>query len=213
MEEYPSNSKRPSRKEPAEASKDITPIVSADSVSRRKPGIGRRMSEIFLGGDARTVGGSVLWDFVIPEAKGMLVDAAFRGIEGIVLGETSGRTRRRRGGGGGSFTAYGSHSSSERKMSERDRREIVGRGARRSHSIDDIFLESRHEGDEVLDALYMLLEKYEIVTVADLYRLLNEDATPVDARWGWASLEGSDVRRARGGGYQLVLPSPDHIRD
>jgi hypothetical protein len=79
--------------------------------------------------------------------------------------------------------------------------------------VDDIFLDSRHEADEVLEAMYLLLEKYEVVTVADLYGLLDEEATPVDARWGWATLQGSDIHRARGGGYQLLLPPPDHIRD
>lgn len=213
MEEFPSNSKRTTKKAD-EPKKDITPIVSSDSVNRKKAGLGRRMSETFLGGDARSVGGYIFWDVAVPAGKSIITDMVSEGIERLLFGESRPRGRRTSsiGGGGGSFVNYGKHSTS-RTMNERDRREIVGRPTRHSHSVDDVYLASRHEADEVLEAMYLLLEKYEIVTVADLYRLLDEDASPVDARWGWASLQGSDVRRARGGDYQIILPAPDHIRD
>lgn len=67
-------------------------------------------------------------------------------------------------------------------------------------------IETLSEANEVLTQMFDLLERYEVVTVSDLYELLGVSGNFTDERYGWTDLRGSRVSRARGGGYVLDLP-------
>lgn len=213
MEQYPSNSqkKKPPTERTAPEVPDIEPVVTSQ-VSRRKKPLGRRLRETFVGGDAQSVGGFVLMDVVVPAIKHLIVDSGEEMLRRIILGDEAPRQRRRSARSrrdDDSFFNYGGVSSRRR---EEPRREM-SRSSRSRFDFDDIILDRRVEADEVLDQMYNLLEKYELVTVANLYQLVNVEPTPTDARWGWDNLAGSGVVRTRTGGYLLDLPEPAFIRD
>ncbi len=56
-----------------------------------------------------------------------------------------------------------------------------------------------------------LIEKYETVSVADLYELLGVEASYTDEKWGWVDLRDAGIRRVRDG-YLLDLPKPESLR-
>lgn len=76
--------------------------------------------------------------------------------------------------------------------------------------------DSRRKAETVLDAMSEALDRFPAVSVADLYDLAgvsNLVGDFTDKNWGWTSLLGTKVRRARGGGYYLDLPRVEDIRD
>ena len=83
----------------------------------------------------------------------------------------------------------------------------VSHRARATHDFDEIVLETRAEGEGVIDHMYELIERYQQVTVSDLYDLVGIASAFTDERWGWTDLSGAGVSRSKGG-YLLDLPKP-----
>jgi hypothetical protein len=198
--------------------KNLDPVVKATSVRTRKPSLGRKFKETFMGGDARTAWGFVFFDVLVPAAKDTISEAFSQGVEKMLFGEV--RNARRRGGSSGSqnYTNYRQYSSSNSRppwesagRNDRSERREISREARASHDFGDIILDTRPEADAVIERLYNVLNQYDVVTVAELYSILDMNSTHQDGKWGWYDLRGSGPTRARGGGFSLNLPRPELI--
>lgn len=204
--EYPPNSEV-SKKGAPDGGKDISPVVSGSAV-RRKKSFRRQFKETFVSGDARTAIQYVLFDVLLPAAKDMVVEAGAQGIEKLIFGDS-----RRRGGstppqaGPYGHIAYNRYSAGAVNRFSGPQR-ALSRRARSRHDFDELMLESRAEAEEVIDRMYDLISRYEVVSVGDLYELTGLAATHTDNKWGWTDLSGAGVSRTRDGGYLLDLPEP-----
>jgi hypothetical protein len=216
MEDYPSNSARATRpdlKQPETEPKKIDKVVSGEVVRRKKP-LNKRFREIFVGQDAKTAWGFVLFDVLIPAAKDTMADAVSQGVERMLFGDA--RSNPRRSGGyrppysvtptQSTYTRYSTGSS----YAKRDER-VLSRRARATHNFDEIILPTRVEAEEVLENLYNILSRYEQATVSDLYDLLGVTGNYTDEKWGWTELTGSGIDRVREG-YLLDIPKPEPLR-
>lgn len=217
MENFPGNSHRAKSDPPTEDNdaKKIEPVVTG--AVRRKKSLGKRFGETFFGGDVRSAMAFVLQDVLVPAVKDTLSDALTKGFEQMIFGES--RAPRRRsgysyGGSNGyvSYDRYGSSRSSYQRgsVTPRDRDDnyrSMSRRGKANHNFDEILMATRHEAETVLSRMYDLLEKYEVVSVSDLYELVGESSDYTDAKWGWTDLRGSGVTRVREG-FLLDLPKP-----
>lgn len=206
MPEFPSNSKNSQPPQPAE--KVVEAVVVNEVVSRKKS-LGRRLREVLIGGDTKSVVAYVVADVLIPQAKDMLAEAVSSGFERLIYGDDrrSGRSRYGNrsnvGSGPTNYTSYsargnnpiGRHTSEDRRMN----------ATPKSQHIDDIIFATRVEADRVVSQMYDILNGYESVSVSDLYSLINWTPAYTDQKWGWTDLHGTDVRRTHNG-YVLVLP-------
>lgn len=210
MEDLPGNSHHRRQPEPRkEAPKKIEQVVSGEVVRRKKP-VGKRFREFFIGGDAKESWHDAIVDVVVPSTKDTIADTLQQVVEGILFGgQRRGRPNIRPGSGG--FTNYqlaSRSNSSIRQGSPNDFR--PQRSHRSSRDIDDIIIPTRHEANEVLQQLYYLMEKYQQVTVADVYELVGIDTTYTDNKWGWLDIREVGISRVRSG-YLLNLPRPESI--
>jgi hypothetical protein len=213
MDNYPNNSSK--AKAPVEEkteAKKIDPVVTG-GVTRRKAPLGKRLAETFIGGDAKTVGGYVFFEVLIPAARDMITDAITQGVERMVYGEVRsvGRRTGTRPSGQGGYVSYNRIAQSNNRprtggLNEFQRRE-PDRRARASHDFDDIIIPTRAEAQAVIERLYDILEQYEQVSVSELYELVGITPNYTDGKWGWVQLTGSDVTKVRDG-YLLELPKP-----
>lgn len=211
MEEFPSNTQKD--KAPGNAPKKEEPVqkVIEGRVVRQKKPLGRRFKEFFKPDDDVRVGEYVIFDVLIPAAKDMIVDAVTSGVERKFYGEVRSHTRRtgsRYGSAG--HTPYHQMSRSSSSRREESRHGISRRG-RATHDFDEFIFESRVQADEVLAQMHVLLEKYEVVSVADFFNLVGETPTYQDRKWGWFDLFGTSTQRVGRGGYLLNLPRPEPI--
>jgi hypothetical protein len=212
--EYPSNSnnKKPA---PATEAPKQQPIVTG-KVIVRKPPIGKRLKDVFIGGDANSVWSYVALDVIVPAIKDTVVEAISMGIERAVYGDARGGSPSRR-----ARTARGSatgHIDYSGFAKQGDRYQQSGRqlsqSAKATLNFDELILDTRTEADSVIEHLVMLIDQYQVAKVADLYdlcKVTNTDYTT--QKWGWYDLRSASVERVSGGGYLLNLPRPEQLRD
>lgn len=214
MDEFPPNTKltRESPLENKEEPKKIKKVIEGKVVRRKKPWHAR-VSEVFIGGDSKTVGSYLLYDVLLPATKDTIADLMSQGVERMLFGEVRSTSRRpgaRRGSSNG-YVSYNRYSVNTPPW-ERDRREpkSSSRRARATHDFDEIILDTRVEAEEVIDRLFDLVSQYESATVADLYDLLGVESEYTDRKWGWTDLRGADAIRVPRG-YKLKLPRAEPL--
>jgi hypothetical protein len=208
MEQFPPNSKA-SRRGPAVP---VERVTSADAV-RRKPSLGKKFSQTFIGGDARTAWDYMIWEVAVPEIRYLMVESLQSGIERFFTGAVS-RGRHPTGRnplGHFNYQSRYQHGPQDDRGPVPTRRQLSSQ-ARARHDFDEIILQTRVDAQEVLERMYDMLEQYEVVTVADLYGLVGLKPDHTDTTWGWTDLKGTTVGRVRGLGYLLDLPEPEALR-
>lgn len=202
---FPANSVRGKQNaEPEQEDKKIEQLTEEPATRRKKP-LGKRISDMFFGGDAKSAGEYMVYEVLLPAAKDMIAEAGAQGIERLIFGET----RRRRGGPSAPMSGPTGHISYNRYSSpQKTPTRSISRRARAQHDFDEIVLQSRDEAERVIDRMFDLIGRYEAATVSDLYELVGLNSTHTDQNWGWTDLRGASVSRIRSGGYLLNLPEP-----
>ena len=203
--DYPSNSHR-SQLPP----KNVQQVTSKPATLRKRP-LGRRMAEMFTGDDARSVGGYVMFDIVIPAVKDLVFEIITGGSQRALWGSAS--TRRPQAPpkssirtsvpGGPSYIDYSGQSSPAQQGHR------MSPAAQAQHNFDEIVVASRGEAEMILTRMCELVELYGVASVSDLYSMAGvTNPSYVDNRWGWKDLGSARVLRIPQGGYVFNFPRP-----
>lgn len=195
-EEYKSNSHRSKEQahEPME-DKKIEKVVTGTVKQRKKTGLSRAAST-FMPGDVDSVKSYILMDVLVPSVKRAISDIVCNGIN-MLLGEPT------RGKGGNSIGAKVSYRQYYRDPDER--RDYARPRAQAQYSYDDIIFDNRGDAEEVLYRMEELLERFEVVSVADLFDMAGISCNYTDNKYGWTDLRSAHVERVRDG-YIINLP-------
>lgn len=205
--DYPSNSfksKSEVEQEPV-GEKKLEKIVKGN-VTKKKKGLGKKITELFVGEDVGNVSQYILYDVLLPAAKNTIWEMVSSGFEMMLFGET--RTNKGRVQGiGKTFVNYAGFSNKTATgYRANERRETPAARTQSRHSFDDLVFDSRADAVEVLNQLVFLINEYDQATVADLYDLVGVSGDFTDVKYGWTTLEAAQVRRARGGGFIIDFP-------
>lgn len=209
MNDFPNNSSRAksSKEEAPEEQPHIEKIVS-DGVRISKPSRFKKFRRSFIAGDASTVGEHVLWNLLIPAAKDALSDMGSTFIDMMIYGEKRSRIPSQQaptqGLGSTSKINYGGISTGSRPILAPSQDIHAGQGR---FSPNDITVPTRAQADAIISKMFDVLEKYNVVTVANLYSMVGQSTDMIDYKWGWTNLDSADVKRVRQG-VHLVLPPP-----
>lgn len=195
-EEYKSNSHRSKEQahEPME-DKKIEKVVTGTVKQRKKTGLSRAAST-FMPGDVDSVKSYILMDVLVPSIKRAISDIVCNGIN-MLLGEPT------RGKGGNSIGAKVSYRQYYRDPDER--RDYARPRVQAQYSYDDIVFDNRGDAEEVLYRMEELLERFEVVSVADLFDMAGISCNYTDNKYGWTDLRSAHVERVRDG-YIINLP-------
>lgn len=208
MEQLESNSikRRDNTKlAPAEPEKKKATKVVKGQVGVKKKSIGQKAGEALLSDEAGGIGSYILSDVLIPAIKDTLADMATSAINMAFYGDTRG-TRSSRSKGSNIYR--GETRSYENCY-------VNNRGGRPEHvrdryNVDNITFSSRGDAEEVLDVMLDMIDKYEMVTVGDLYDLIGEPTRTKDFNYGWTQLGAARIR-PYGRGYVLELPRVESL--
>lgn len=211
--DYQGNSKK-SKEENNKEEKVIEKVVTGEVVTRKRP-LGKRAKEIFFGGEAKSVTRYIGAEVLLPALRDLIVDATSKGIRKMVYGDSSVTSQRETTWG--THRPYYNYSRGPADSRARDVRpsrahvpDQPSRPRSRRNGIE-IILSSREEAELVLEQLSLILDKYEVTSIADLHELVGLPTTHVDQTWGWVTLVDVEIRQIREG-YLLDLPEAEPIK-
>lgn len=173
-------------------------------VKVRKKNEIRKLADVFLKEDLTTVKNHVLQEVIFPSIKRALAESGKTAIDMIFYGgsrsNSSSYNRRYKT----YDDYYGGSRSSRNTVITSDRHSNYSSYV---YSCDDIIFTERGAAEEVLSELKEILTTAPIVTVSDLYGIVNQPTTYTDDNYGWTSLDSARVVRVRDG-YMIDLPRP-----
>lgn len=203
MEEYRGNShkSREAAKTPTPPTpeKRVEKVVTKEVKLKQKSGV-RKVVDMFIVEDVGTALSYAWSDIVVPASKKVVYDMITNVFDIIFYGANS----RDRKSSSGSKVSYGRFYEKERDR-DRDRRGSSEPRARNRFDYEDIVIASRGEAENVLIQMEELIERYNYVTVLDLYDMLDRTAPYTADRYGWTTIKNASVVRDRDG-YLLNLP-------
>ena len=205
---FPENSKEKKAITEATERPEVEKVVKGNVVKLKKP-FTKKLADVFLNGQApKEVAHWVVSDVLAPALRNLAVEMVEKGISRALLGE-DGPTRRGHGGRN-SVISYDRPSD---RMSARREVDVRSRKGRRAgnQEIDEIWLETIEDAEAVVEIISDRVEKYDYVTVAELYKLCDVPFNYVDRDWGWTNLRRVTIRQKRSGGYVIDMPDPEPI--
>lgn len=192
MEELKSNSHK-SREEKATQPKRIEKVTTGVVKIRKKSEV-KRLTEIFLPEDIDSVKNYIFMDVLVPSLKKAISDIVTNGIDMLLYGETSNRNN---------FTTskvpYQKCYEQNNSQPNRARRHSVG------YNYDDIVFETRGEAENVLLHMDDIIERYGVLSVADMYDTAGVTCNYTDNKYGWTDIRGASIVRVREG-YVIKMP-------
>ena len=198
MQDYRPNSNRfkeqQKQQQQESGEKKVQKVVSGKV--RTKTNNTRKLTSIFISEDVSNVRSYIFMDVLVPAIKKALSDIVRDGVDMLLYGEPHGSKDR------SSRVPYVSYNKAS--TSRRDDRRV--NHVRSGYNFEDIVLETRGDAEELLCQLDEAIEKYGVISVADLYDSVDLPHNFTDNKYGWTSLRTAEVVRARGGGYILKLP-------
>lgn len=205
----------PKKSEKPKKNDDERPVlqkaVVGEVITKKRP-LGARFKDTFFGGDVVTVTQYLAAEVMLPALRNLVVDAASKGVERLIYGDSNPRTGSRPGYS--PSTSYGratSYTNYSRRSGSMPVHQTSFRGARdNSFSVDDVVLPTKRDAQSVLERMQDVVDSYDVVTVRDLKELLGIKPNHIDNNWGWVYLNDVDIRQVREG-YLLRFPSPDQI--
>lgn len=210
MENYASNSNK------SKASKDkprAEKVVKGEVISRPKP-IGSRFKNLFLGGEAKEASRYILGEVLLPAFRNLIVDSIRIGTERVVYGES---TRRytppySRSPYAGRVTYQTPVNRSYPDPREPRQAYIPDQvGSRRRQQGQEVILSTKEEAETVVEMMIDVIDKYDMVSLADFYDLLGLPTNHVDNNWGWTFLNDVEIRQVREG-WIIDLPPAEPVR-
>lgn len=199
-------------------SKKVKKVVTG-KVTENKPTLGKRFKNMFIH-DGGNFAEHVVEKVVVPMVKDMalsiatqMVDGFRQGVEEMLFGP-DGREKRSRTTSYGTgrpvvnYTRYSSSSTVRRSERDRDR----GENNRRSNRVKEIIVESREDGDAVLEELDAIIDsQVGHCTVGDFYAACGESTVSTDEEWGWTDLSNARVSKISRDEYLITMPRPRAI--
>lgn len=208
MPDYQGNSKK-SKESQNIPPKNVEKVIATEVIIQKK-GIGRKFRDLFIEADFKTVIRYVASDVLLPAARNMILDAATKGVERLLYGESA--IRRRNFGMGSRITYNAPVNRGYGGSPLRYAPPVLPEPRVSRHTRDNLILSSREEGEIVLERMNDIIDSYDVVTIQDLNDLVGvEGSTHVDNKWGWTNIDHVQIRQVREG-YLIDFPPPEPIQ-
>lgn len=209
--DFPSNTnKEKEAKVKAHSKKDkvIEKVVTGEVVIRKKS-LGTKFKEVFIGGESKAAIRYIGTEVLLPALRNMIVDATTKGIERVIYGEAA----PRRPVGPNTRVSYNTPVSRQGHRSPYDRPphpaySPASRGTR--FEVSDLIFATSGEANAVLERMIDIVDKYDLVSVADMHELAGVPSSHIHHKWGWSDLRYATVQQTRDG-FIIEFPELEPI--
>lgn len=138
----------------------------------------------------------VLKDVLLPAIKRTISDIVGNGVS-ILLGEKPSARQSNIPATRVSYRAYYDERNSEREAPK----------PRTVYQYSDICLDSSSDAESVYERMQEILSQYQVVSVGDLYELVDIQTNFTDYKYGWTSMKNAYIAHTSRG-YELRMPRP-----
>ena len=197
--DFPSNSdkaRNPAVQRPKK--KKIEKVVTLD-VTVRKRSLAERFKDVFIGGESKAAVRYIGYEVLLPALRNMIVDATTKGIERVIYGDV---IQPRRSYGSDTRVQYNSPVSRYNGRSSYSNSPIHRPHQSRSsarYEVMELIFPTRDEANRVLEMMLVIIEAYDVASVAELHELAGLPINHTDNKWGWSDLRSVDVKQTRDG--------------
>lgn len=193
MQDYKPNSHRfKEEQQLATTEKRVQKVVRGKARVKQQSGLSK-VARVFISDDVHNVREYLLHDIAIPTLK----KAALSTLDMILNGGTPTYT------GGRSSTSKVSYSKYYEDPRDSHR---ASSAPKDRFDFNTIEFETRGEAEAVRASMIEAIERWGIVSVADMYDMAGLTQPYTSNKYGWTSLRNSEVVRQLGGGYIIKLP-------
>lgn len=199
MAEYPSNSHKSKGTGEAKSDipqKDVKKIVN-DPVKVKKTGLAKKFAKIFMAEDAKTVGSYIFTDILLPTARKAIYDIITGGAGMLLLGDKPVQ-KSSIPASTVSYQSYYRNPNGTTVHTNTPVRQV-------SYDWDQVEM-TRSDAEMVLNEMRNLIERYGIVSVADMHDLMGITSKYTDNYNGWTDLSMARIARVMSGNYIIELP-------
>jgi hypothetical protein len=210
---YQGNSNKDKAEEKKDVAKPKVQKVVHGNVTERKPGLGKRIKDTFLGGeDIQTVLENVVVDVVVPQVKDLMFDFVSTTVQRKLFGTSRPIRTGNTSGNGGAKINYGGmfNGNSQQNPAGRAGQAEPAKTSRTSKAYENLVFDNRGDAESVIDALATAIDQYNVVTLSDLYEMIGHTGKYTDEKYGWDTMVGATVHRVRDG-FLLQLPEPKFL--
>lgn len=197
---YPPNSHKykEEQKNAAPEEKRVQKVVKTP-VKTKKNEI-RKFADIFISEDVSSVKNYIFMDVLVPAIKKAIYDIVTNGIDMFLYGGSG----RGKSNSSGQKVSYGSYYDRKNNNNGNNRGSENNKN-RNGFDYDEIVFNNRGEAEAVKDQMQATIGRYGVVTVADLYDMVDLSAPYTSQKYGWMDVSNTEVVRVRDG-YVLKLP-------
>lgn len=160
----------------------------------------RKLADIFISEDIANVKNYIFMDVIVPAVKKAIYDVVTNGIDMFLYGG-SGKGRPSSSGNKVNYRTY----YDQKNGNSVNYRGSENTSSRSGFEYDDIVFNNRGEAEAAKQQMQDIIGRYGIVTVGDLYEMVNENAPYTAQKYGWMDVSGAETVRVRDG-YKLKLP-------
>ena len=198
---YPPNShkyKEEQKNKPSEE-KRVQKVVKTP-VKTKKNEV-RKLADIFISEDVSSVKNYIFMDVLVPAIKKAIYDIVTNGIDMFLYGGTG----KGKSSSSGSKVSYRNYYEQKNGSGSSNYRGSENANARKGFEYDDIIFDNRGEAEAVKQQLQATIGRYGVVTIADLYDMVDLTPPYTSQKYGWMDVSNTEVARVRDG-YVLKLP-------
>lgn len=198
MENYSAKATAPKPEEKTTSEPKPRKKVVSGNTTVKKEGAFEKFAHSFMQEDAKTIGGFVWSDVVVPAIKTTIADVVKNTLDMLFWGKSGGRTTNVPAGRVSYNSIYKSQQQSQARSTSQ---------SNKNYYYDDISFDSRNDAVKVLDAMREELAVYNTVSVAAFFDFAgrSRDGKYTDNKWGWTDLNTARVYPSSGRWY-IELP-------
>lgn len=158
----------------------------------------RKFADIFISEDVNSVKSYIFMDVLVPAIKKAIYDIVTNGIDMFLYGG-SGRTKSNSNSSRVSYRNYYDQKNNNTPRPSENNKSSNG------FNYDDIVFDNRGDAERAKQQMQDIVARYGIVTVNDLYEMVDLNAPFTSTKYGWMDVSSAEVIRTRDG-YILKLP-------
>lgn len=186
--------------------------VVVGEVVVRKKSVGRKIKDVFFGGDFKNAARYVAAEVALPAFRNMIVDTTTKGIERVIFGPDRAASRTSRPNYSGRTVYNAPYAPSGRNQYSSvmlpHQPPYLSKNARMD--MGELIFTSREEAEAVLEMLGDIIDKEKVATKMELMEICGRSTQYTDQKWGWTFIGAAEIIQIREG-WLLDLPPMEPI--